>query len=136
LQKVTEMMQAGILDPSEGRRLLDYPDISQVDKLAKAAEERIYKILDAIVENGDYTPPDPFIDIQLAMKTVVQYYNLYQANELEESKLSMLRDWKSQLETLQQEAIPPQPQGAPGQPQAVPQANPTSDLMSQVPNKQ
>lgn len=135
LQKVTEMMQAGILDPAEGRRLLDFPDLEQVDKLATAAEERIYKILDDIIDSSNYEPPDPFIDIQLGLKIVSQYYNLYAACKLEESKLELLRNWQAQLVALQQAAMPPPMPAQPGAPagtQAVPQANPQSDLMSQV----
>lgn len=130
LEKVTEMMQAGIIDPNEGRRLLDFPDLSQVDKLATAAEERIYKMLDAIVEKGSYQPPDPFTNIELGLKIVNQYYNLYDASALEERKLEMLRNWQSQLLALQQAAMPPAPMAAPGgAPIAVPQAQPQSDLL-------
>jgi hypothetical protein len=130
LEKVTEMMQAGIIDPNEGRRLLDFPDLSQVDKLATAAEERIYKMLDGIVENGKYQPPDPFTNIELGLKIVAQYYNLYDASNLEESKLEKLRNWQSQLLALQQAAMPPAPMAMPGaDPMAAPQAAPVSDLL-------
>lgn len=136
-QAVVEDMQAGIISLQEGRRLLNYPDLEQVDKLETAAEERILKILDDIVEDGKYTPPDPYIDIQLGKKLVVQYYNLYVPAKLEESKAQKLRDWQSQLMLLEQAAMPPSPlPGAPSpdgsQPQATPEARPTSPLLPQV----
>lgn len=131
LQKVTEMMQAGLITPQEGRRLLDYPDIDQVDKLASAAEERIYKILDDIVESGTYTPPDPFIDIQLAIQITVQYINLYVPAKLEESKAQKLRDFYSQLLALVQASQPPPPPQ--GVPQASPQPAPQSELIPNAP---
>lgn len=129
LQKVTEMMQSGIIDPQEGRRLLDFPDLAQVDKLATAAEERIYQQLDDIVEHSKYNPPDPFTDLQLGLKIVSQYYNLYAASKLEESKLELLRNYQSQLVAMQQAAMPPALPAAPGGAIGVPQAPPTSDLM-------
>lgn len=133
LQKVTEMMQAGIIDPQEGRRLLDFPDLMQSDKLATAAKERILKQLDDIVESSKYEPPDPFTDLQQALIVVAQYYNLYAAAELEESKLQLLRNWQSQVLTLQQAAQPPAPPMLPaGQPQAVPEARPQSAMLPQV----
>lgn len=135
LQKVTEMMQSGLIDPQEGRRLLDFPDIEQVDKLANAAEEKILKILDEIIEDGKYTPPDPFMDLGLALKLVQQYYNLYTACGLEEKKQQMLRDFFSQIQAIQQAAMPPAPMGG-ASPQAVPQSQPVSDLMSNVPQPQ
>lgn len=135
LQKVTEMMQAGIIDMKEGRRLLNYPDIEQSDKLASAAQERIYKILDEIVEDGHFTPPDPYIDFEAALQSVGQYYNLYVAAGLEESKAEMLRDWQTQIIMLQTAAQPPMPEMGTGIPdsgtQAVPEAQPTSSMLPQ-----
>lgn len=135
LEKVTEMVQSGMISLQEGRRLLDYPDLEQVEKLANAGEERILQILDEIIEDGKYTPPDPFMDLQLATTLVVQYVNLYSQAKLEGSKAQKLRDFFTQVQTLIQAAQPPPiaPGLAPGgpTPQAAPQPTPTSPL---VPN--
>lgn len=136
LEKVTEMMQAGLLSPEEGRRLLDYPDIDQVDKLANASEERILQILDDIVDSGKYTPPDPFMDLLLAEKLVTQYYNLYEPAKLEESKAEMLRNFFSQIQAMKMAAMPPPaPMGAPGAaaPIAVPEQAPVSPMLPITP---
>lgn len=136
LQKVTEMMQSGIIDMQEGRRLLDFPDLQQSDKLNSAAEERIFKQLDDIVGSGSYEPPDPYTDLMLAKKLVVQYYNLYMACGLEEAKAQQLRDYQQQVLMLEQAAQPPaMPGQAPGTPMAVPQAQPTSDMMPIAPQQ-
>jgi hypothetical protein len=132
LQKITEMMQAGIISVPEGRRLLDYPDIEQVDKLANAPEERILKILDDIVDSGKYTPPDPFMDLMLATQLVTQYYNLYESCGLEESKCQKLRDFFTQVNTLKQAAQPPPPASGPA-PQANPEALPTNPMIPNAP---
>jgi hypothetical protein len=151
MQKITEMIQGGMITIKEGRRLLDYPDLDQVEKLANASEERIYQVLDKIVEgpNKDdetdeqsdcYTPPDPFMDLNLANELVVQYYNLYAAAKLEDDKLQQLRDFFEQVQALQQAANPPPaaPGGMPGgpgspAPQAAPEALPTSPLIPNGP---
>lgn len=119
LAKITEMTQAGMITIREGRRLLDYPDLEQVEKLANASEERIYQVMDSIVEDGKYTPPDPFMDLQLAGEIVVQYYNLYAACKLEEERCEMLRTFHTQVNALKTASQPPAPPQAPG---AVPQA--------------
>lgn len=138
LQKVTEMMQAGIISPQEGRRLLDYTDIEQVDKLANASEERILKILDDIVEEGKFTPPDPFMNLDLANQLVTQYYNLYAAANLDEDKAQMLRDFYSQVGALKSQAasaMAPPPGAMPqGQPQASPEPAPTNPMIPNVPS--
>lgn len=136
LQKVTEMMQASLISPDEGRRLLDYPDIEQVDKLANASEERILKYLDDIIDDGKYTPPDVFMNLQLAEKLVGQYYNLYQAANLEEEKSEMLRTFFTQIQALKAAATPPPaPEMPGGAPQAVPQARPQSDVLPNAPTQ-
>ncbi len=135
LQKVTEMMQAGMIDPKEGRRLLNFPDLEQVDRLEIAAEERILKTLDDIVEDGKYMPPDPFTDLQLGIKLVTQYYNLYTSMKLSEDKAQKLRTWKDQLLMLQQAAMPPAPMMPAGAPQAVPEAPPISPMLPNGPKQ-
>lgn len=135
LQKITEMMQAGLISPDEGRRLLGFPDIDQVEKLNNACEERILQILDQIVEDGTYTPPDPFMDIQLAEKLVTQYYNLYVPAKLDEDKAQKLRDFFSQVQALKQQAMQAmQPQGP--QPQAAPMPQPQNEMIPNVPGVQ
>lgn len=139
MAKITEMIQAGMITIKEGRRLLDYPDLDQVEKLANASEERIYQILDEIVEDGKYAPPDPFMDLMLAQEITVQYYNLYSSAKLEEEKCEMIRTFFEQIQMLQQAAIAPalaaaQQQASPPSqplPQANPEPLPTSPL---VPN--
>jgi hypothetical protein len=134
LAKVTEMIQAGMITLQEGRRLLDYPDLEQAEKLANAGEERIFQILDEIVDDGKYTPPDPFMDLNLATELVTKYINLYSQAKLEERKAQMLRDFFSQIQAIKQAATPPpMPSGQPGgpTPQANPAPLPTSPL---VPN--
>src|ERR1043165_5432420 len=129
------MMQAGILDLQEGRRLLDFPDLEQVERLANSGEERILQILDEIIDTGKYTPPDPFMDLQLANKLVVQYYNLYSQAKLEESKAQKLRDFYTQLLTLKAAAMP-QPMGIPGaQPLGVAEAPPTNPMIPNAPGQ-
>jgi hypothetical protein len=141
ISTVTEQVQAGMLSIKEGRRLMRFPDLEQNERLDNASEERIFKYLDDIVENGKFEAPDAFMDLQLATQLCVQYINLYLAANLEEKKADMLRLFFKQCQALIQAATPPPMPGMPGAPGAPgaapnpPQANaaplPTSPL---VPN--
>jgi hypothetical protein len=131
IEKVTEQVQAGMLTLKEGRRLMNFPDLEQNEKLDNASEERIFKILDEIVEKGKYTPPDAFMDLDLATTLVVQYINLYLAANLEEDKADLLRDFFSAIQALKQAAMPPAPPMPAPAPTANPMPNQTSPL---VPN--
>jgi len=135
LQKVTEMIQSGMIDIQEGRRLLDFPDLGQMETLANAGQERVYKYLDEIVEDGKYESPDQFIFIPKAEQIVVQYINLYACCKLEERKMQLLRNWFQELQTLKGMATPP-PQLQPAMPQASAQPLPQSPLVpnANVPN--
>jgi hypothetical protein len=135
LQKVTEMVQSGMITLQEGRRLLDYPDLEQIEKLANAGEERIFQILDDIVEHGTDGIADPFMDLQLATTLTTQYINLYGAANLEESKTQKLRDFFTSIQTIKQAAMPPAPMQA-ASPQANPQPAPQSPLVPNSPNPQ
>lgn len=136
METVVGWIQSGMVDLREGRRLMDFPDIEQNSKLTNASEERIYQVLDKIVEDGEYNPPDPFMDLALAQKITVQYYNLYVSANLEEDKCQMLRDFFTQIQALQQQGQPIMP--GQGQPSIPPQANPepakTSPLVPNSPN--
>lgn len=130
---VTEEVQAGMLTIKEGRRLMKFPDLEENEKLDNASEERIFQVLDKIVEKGEYTPPDAFMDLDLATTLVVQYINLYRAAKLEQEKDDLLETFFEQVQVLKgisASAIPPQPQGP--MPTANPMPTPTSPLVPNV----
>lgn len=129
IQTVTEQVQAGMLTIKEGRRLMRFPDLEQNERLDNASEERIFKYLDGIVENGTYEAPDAFMDLQLATQLTIQYINLYLAANLEESKADMLRTFFKQCQALIQAATPPPMPMAPVA-QAAPEPQQTSPLVS------
>lgn len=136
LAKIGEMTQAGMISIQEGRRLMDFPDLGQIEKLANAGEERIFYILDEIIESGKYNSPDPFIDLMLAQQLTTQYINLYMPAKLEESKLSKLRNFFTQCQTIKDQAAAQAAPQQPNAPQANPQAAPTSPLLPNSPNPQ
>ncbi len=128
---VTEWIQSNMVSIEEGMRLLDFPDLGQIETLKNAAQERIYCYLDEIVESGKYEGPDSFMPIPRAEMIVVQYINLYSCCKLEESKMQKLRDFFNQLQNLKASAVPPPvptaPGGAPSNGLAVPQSLPKAD---------
>ena len=129
LQTVQEYAQAGFIDKRAAQKLLSFPDLEAQESLSSAVEERIEAILDRIVDGGDYTPPDPFMDLQLAREMALEFYNAGARDELEEKHMQRLRDWMVQLDTLTA-GMAPQPSPTP---LAAPAPTPTSDLLPNVP---
>jgi len=128
--QLSEMLAAGEIDLREFRRLIGFPDLKQSDRLANALEERILYLLDCIVEEGKYEPPDPFLldPTNLAQTLTVQYINLYSIANLPEDRMGMLRDFFTQLNNLQQQALPPPPPQVQPQPPASQQESPQAPV--------
>lgn len=135
LQKVTEMIQSNMITIQEGRRLLDFPDLGQIETLANSSEERIFQYLDDIIDEGKYQGPDQWMDLAKATEICTQYINLYSTCKVEEEKLQMLRDFFAEIQDLQMAAMPPAPMLPPGAgPEnqlAVPAPLPVSEMLPQ-----
>ncbi len=132
LATIQEYAQAGYIDPRTARRLSDFPDLQQVETLAGAVEERILNILDKIVDDGEFSPPDQFMEPGLARQLALQYYNQYVNQGMEDDKLQMLVDFMNQLDVLTAPAMPA-PVDPGMSPQAVPAPPPQSDLLPNAP---
>ncbi len=133
LQTVQEYAQAGFIDPMTARKLLDFPDLEQVESLANAQEDWICKTLDLIMDDGEYNPPEPEMNLQQAQMMVLQYIAQGSVNNLDPEKLELLRNFKAQVEILIQKAMPPAPLPSAGGAAAVPLAPPQSDLLPNMP---
>jgi hypothetical protein len=127
---ITEWIQSNYVSIEEGMRLLDLPmDMEQTRTLKEAPKERIFYYLDAIVEDGEWNPPDEWMSIPDAKTIVTQYINLYATCKLEETKMQQLRDFWTQLLDLQAKATPPMP--VPNNGLAAPVPVPQSQLLPQ-----
>jgi hypothetical protein len=137
LQTVQEYVQAGFYTPRTAKRLLDMPDLEQIDDLSDAQENWIHSVLEEIVEDNEYSPPEPEMDLKLAKELVLEYIAQAHTNGLEEAKIENLRLFNTQIDTLTQKAMPPlPPMGMPGDAsgaQAVPEAAPVSPMIPNAP---
>lgn len=136
LQTVTEYVQAGFYSQRVAKKLLAFPDIEQEETLENAAEARIVKTLEAILDGDTYDMPDPLMDLEAAKQIALQYYNHAALHGVDDATLEKLRIWNDQVTMLTagaNAAPPPMPGQGPGQPTAVPPPPQQSDLMPQVP---
>lgn len=134
LETIQEYIQAGMLTPRQGKRLLDFPDLEQVEGLQNAAEDVLTEVLDRIVEEGEYAPPEPTDDIALARELALEYLARGRTQDLEPERMEMLRCFLTQVDELETLAQPPPVPGTmPGEPQASAAPPPTSDLIQNVP---
>lgn len=127
-QQIQEYMQAGMISPRAGRKLMSMPDVEMSDALANATEDLLAKVIEEMLDSEgteeDYTPPEPYWDLQLAQQMSLEYLNYAELHNCPEKNVQLLRDFLQQV----QELIPP-PMPPPGQPMANPEPAPTSPLL-------
>lgn len=68
LQFTQELLQSGFIDPEEGLSLLNFPDLQGFFNLRTAATDSVKMIIERMVEDEEYTPPEPFMDLNLCVK--------------------------------------------------------------------
>jgi len=141
LSTIQEYAQAGYISARVARRVSDFPDIERVEDMENAGEDYLHEILTKMVDDGEYTPPEPFDKLDIAKELVLEYYAYAKLTGVEEEKLDLLREFNAQVDALTGKATaPPQPSPSPGvgpspgaTPQALPMAPPQSDLLPNAP---
>jgi hypothetical protein len=117
-EQLTEMLNAGALTIEQFKRLFDLPDLESESEIDSADTDIIDFTLDKIVTTGKYISPEPFDDLQLAMKRCGKFINLCRKNDVPDARLKLLHnyfdDCKSLTEMSQPQAPPGAPPGPPG----------------------
>tara|TARA_Y100000296_G_scaffold86327_1_gene125711 strand:- start:1843 stop:3777 length:1935 start_codon:yes stop_codon:yes gene_type:complete len=119
LASVTEMHMNGMFSTEEAHQLLEFPDLDRSNKLKNAHVELIDKIIDDMIDKGNYTPPEPYFNLGLGVERVQQAYNLGKLEGVPEDRLELLRRWITQAVSTMDLAQPkpppmmPSPEGMP-----------------------
>jgi hypothetical protein len=133
LAYIQEQMQAGLITPRAGRKLMQMPDVEMSDKLANAPENLIDKIIEDMLtseEEDCYRSPEPYYDLTLAKTIALQYYNYAALNNCPEEKMELLRRFMSQVDDLTGLTAQAQQQmQAAQQPMAAPMPTPQSNMI-------
>lgn len=142
LQLIQEMIQAGMLDRAEGRRLLEMPDLESVTGLENSPFDDICAELDRLLEGEAYRTPEPYQDLALGVKVFQWGYLRVRQENPPEDVLENIRLWIEEAQALlAQSAAQPAanqtaPVAAPGQPSdgtaaplGVPAPAPVSQLL-------
>jgi len=143
LETIQDYAEAGYLKPRTARRLLDFPDLDQVEALENAEEDYLNKILEMICDQGVYTPPDQYDDPQLAKELCLQYIAKGKLHNLDPERMEMLYKFNDQIDLLVEKAMPQDPMtgnavvptGGPADPTSMPTANPEAPAVNNlIPN--
>jgi len=93
LEAIDDLVKRGLIDPVEQRELLNFPDIEASNQLSTAQDEYLKEVFEKMLDDGEYTSPDPLDNLQLARKLALQYYALGKKLGEGEEKLELVRQF-------------------------------------------
>lgn len=133
LKDIQELVQAGMMDPLTGKKLLNAPDLEMYENISNAGYDLICKRIEEMLFDGGSWAIEPFNNIVLAKKLALDYYNWAQLHNCPESRLQLVRNLLKQIDDLDGTSVP---QEQPMQPQAAPQAPPVNPMIPNAPGVQ
>jgi hypothetical protein len=118
---------------------MDFPDLESIETLQNAKEDYLHSLFDKMIEEGEFTAPEPEDDLALAQELFLDYYAYAKVCNVEEDRLELLRQFNDQTKQLIIKAMPPAPPapmpgmggGMPDVAQGVAQSPPVSALLPQ-----
>ena len=93
LQTVNELTEAGFIDKDKALQLLDFPDVQEFTSLATADIDNTKRLIGRMLHEGQYEPPDPLMNLQLAVKMSQQAYLKAKCDNAPEDRLEFLRQF-------------------------------------------
>lgn len=133
MQTVQEWVSAGWIAPEDAMDLLDFPDLDRANSVLTASMRYLKKILDEMVDSGEYTPPDADDNLALARKLALQRLAEAKYTGVPESRLQLVRDFLTQIGDLEAQMAPPMPPEQLGLPPGGPMPAPMPGAGSSMP---
>ena len=139
LQKVQELLNGGLIDREMALSLLDFPDIEGAISLHTSAVDDIRRVIENIVEHGEYETPEPAQNLPLMLKMAQSAYLKARNDGVVEKRLDLLlrlmtetQETISDLGPAQQQglaSVPQDPTMQPPAPPPGPPAGPPPEMM-------
>lgn len=105
LQDVQELMSAGLIGPQDGMKLLDFPDLQEFYNFNNAGIEDIERTIEKMIDDGDYSSPEPYQNLQLGITKMQQAYLMYRMGNAPEERLELFRRWIEDAQSLMANAV-------------------------------
>jgi hypothetical protein len=117
MQWVQELVNSGFIPQEFAVKLLDFPDIESYTSLSNAALDDLLATIEDVINDGKYTPPEPYQDLQTGLKLFQSSYLKAKRDKVPEKKLDLLRRWMAAADAMIKAATPQQPAEAAPPPQ-------------------
>jgi len=103
MQMIQEWIGMGWIDPIEGARLLDFPDLDTSRNLRLSAFDDIQFTMDKMLFHGEYIAPDEMQDIELGLKWARMTYLWGRRHSAPHKNLDMLVNWQIEAKKVAME---------------------------------
>lgn len=103
LQQIIDMQNAGMITPAEGRDLQAMPDLERFNDLENSTVKLIDKMVDRMLREGIYMPPEPTMDHQLMVKKVTNAIHRAEISNVPEKNVALLRKFVTQAQAMLQQ---------------------------------
>lgn len=113
IDSVQQMLQLGVIQPSQVPDLFNMPDLDAQISMQSAPRKLIDKRIEEMIDTNIYTNPEPYHDLDYAAVCAMQQYNWGQLNDLPDKTLSLLRQYINDVKTLLVQRIPTAPNSTP-----------------------
>jgi hypothetical protein len=114
IESIRELMQMGMIDPDTAQELLDFPDLDKFTGLAVAPTRIVQRMIEKMLEEGVYIPPEPYLPVDKMQRMAQLYYCDAYVRGMEEDKLDLLRQFIDACGLMVAQMTQPPPQ-APAQ---------------------
>lgn len=124
LEDVQDLLKGGLIGKDVALLLLDFPDLQNFMSLENSSLQVALMMMEKIVEDGEYIAPEPFMDLNSALKIAQNTYNQAKLEGAPEKNLEKLIQFMNQCHVMIKRAqapAEPVPGAAPALPQAPPQ---------------
>lgn len=104
MEKVQELLGAGLLQPDAAMELLDFPDLEDAMGSVNAARNAVRSRVAAMLDGDEYRSPEPYDDLQTIVTLVPRVYLEERERGCPEDRLQALRDYVDEANALIQQA--------------------------------
>lgn len=93
LEYTQELIESQLVDPDEGRMLLEFPDVTRLMNFKTSAREDILRTIDYMLAKDKYLPPEPFQDLENGIQYMKSAYLHFKNRGCPDKKLDLLYKW-------------------------------------------
>ena len=104
LADVQDLLAAGFLSKEDALKLLDFPDLDASMNLLNADATNLEKVIETMMDKGEYFPPEPYQNLENAIRKVQQAYLMYKVQGAPQDKLELLRQYMEDAQNLLERA--------------------------------